>query len=416
MKDLRLVLLAAGKGVRMRPLTETRPKPLLPILDEPLICRHVRELTSRLQPGELVVVVSYMKEMIEDVVKRCYKGRVTVVDQGEERGTGDAVRVAMEVSGPAEYLVVYSDLLLTGKAYDVISRMRPYSVLTAEAAEPWNYGVVTVSGDKLVNIVEKPPKDKVSSNLVYSGALAVDYDFLELLKKVRPSPRGEIEVTDALNELAGLADVSVARIGPGDWLDVGRPWDYLLANRLALRDALAQGRTGVRGEVHSTAVVEGEVIVEEGAEVGPYTVIEGPVYIGPGVKVGPSSHIRPETVLLSGSKVGYAVEVKASVLMEGAKAPHFNYVGDSVIGERVNLGAGTITANLRFDHRSIKVNVKGERVDTGLTKLGAIMGGYSQTGINVSLMPGVKVGSYAVIYPGCVVHRDVEEREVYKCS
>jgi len=160
----------------------------------------------------------------------------------------------------------------------------------------------------------------------------------------------------------------------------------------------------------------GPVIVEEGAEVGPYTVIEGPAYIGPGVKVGPLSHIRPETVLLRGSKVGYAVEVKASVLMEGARAPHFNYVGDSVIGEEVNLGAGTITANLRFDHRTVKMTVKGERVDTGLNKLGTIMGGYSQTGINVSLMPGVKVGAYAIIYPGCVVTRDVGKGETYKCA
>ena len=399
----------------MRPLTETRPKPLLPILDEPMICRHVRELTSRVQPDEVIVVVSYMKEMVSDAVKRCYGGKVTVVDQGEERGTGDAIRVAMEASGPSKYLIVYSDLFLSGRAYDVISKMRPYSVLTAEASEPWNYGVVTVKEGKFMRVVEKPPRDQVTSKLVYSGALAVDYEFLDFLRRLRPSPRGELEVTDALNELAGSFDVDVATINQKDWLDVGRPWDYLIANRLALRDAVARGGSKVRGEVHSTAIIDDGVIVEEGAEVGPYTVIEGPAYIGPGAKVGPSSHIRPETVLMAGSKVGYAVEVKASVLMEKARAPHFNYVGDSVIGEDVNLGAGTITANLRFDHRTIKVEVKGERVDTGLTKLGAIMGGHSQTGINVSLMPGVKVGSYAVIYPGCVVYRDVGEREVYKC-
>ncbi len=399
----------------MRPLTETRPKPLLPVLGEPMICRHVRELATRVQPDEVIVVVSYLKDAMEEAVRRCYEGRVTIVDQGEERGTGDAIRVAIEASGPSKYLIVYSDLFLSGRAYDVISKMRPYTVLTAEASEPWNYGVVTVRDGRLLRVVEKPPREQVSSNLVYSGALAVEYEFLDFLRKIKPSPRGELEVTDALNELAGKADVNIATIGQEDWLDVGRPWDYLLANRLALRDAVARGGARVRGEVHSTAFMGEGVIVEEGAEVGPYTVIEGPAYIGPGVRVGPSSHIRPETILLSGSKVGYAVEVKASVLMENARAPHFNYVGDSVIGEDVNLGAGTITANLRFDHGTIKVEVKGERVDTGLTKLGAIMGGHSQTGINVSLMPGVKVGSYAVIFPGCVVYRDVREREVYRC-
>ncbi len=101
--------------------------------------------------------------------------------------------------------------------------------------------------------------------------------------------------------------------------------------------------------------------------------------------------------------------------MEHARAPHLNYVGDSIIGEHVNLGAGTITANLRFDDKTIRVTLKGKRVDSGRRKLGAIMGGYSKTGINVSLMPGVKVGSHAVIYPGCVVYRDVEPGGVYRC-
>jgi bifunctional UDP-N-acetylglucosamine pyrophosphorylase/glucosamine-1-phosphate N-acetyltransferase len=413
---MKLVLLAAGKGVRLQPLTDTRPKPVLPILGEPMICRHVRELTQRVSIEELIVVVSYMKEKVQEALSTCFKGKATLVDQGIERGTGDAIRAALKAGGPGKYLIVYSDLYLSRRAYEVISTMKPYAVLTAEALEPWNYGVVSFKDDKLVRVVEKPPKEQVKSNLVYSGALSVDYDFLEYLEKLTPSPRGEFEVTDALNELAANADVNVVRIGLHDWLDVGRPWEYLVANRMALRDEVEGRGSSVKGEVHSTAVMTGPVIVEEGAEVGPYTVIEGPAYIGPGVKVGPLSHIRPETVLLRGSKVGYAVEVKASVLMEGARAPHFNYVGDSVIGEEVNLGAGTITANLRFDHRTVKMTVKGERVDTGLNKLGAIMGGYSQTGINVSLMPGVKVGAYAIIYPGCVVTRDVGKGETYKCA
>ena len=104
------------------------------------------------------------------------------------------------------------------------------------------------------------------------------------------------------------------------------------------------------------------------------------------------------------------------MFFEDAKAPHLSYVGDSVLGEHVNLGAGTVTANLRFDRKTVKMNVKGRRVDTGRRKLGAIIGGHAQTGINVSLLPGVKIGSYAIVYPGCVVYRDVETRGVYKCG
>ncbi|MGC9210198.1 MAG: bifunctional sugar-1-phosphate nucleotidylyltransferase/acetyltransferase [Acidilobus sp.] len=415
MSSLRLVILAAGKGVRMQPLTDTRPKPSLPIINEPMICRHLRMLSARINPSEVIVVASYMKDQLKDTVVRCYEGKATIVDQGEERGTGDAIRVALETSGPGKYIIVYSDVFLTERAYEAVSRMKPYSVLAAESSEPWNYGVVNLRDGTITGIVEKPPRDKVTSNLVYAGALAVDYEFIEYLKALKPSPRGELEVTDALNELAKVTDVGVVRVGSEDWLDVGRPWDYLIANRLALSEMAGKADQKIKGEVHSTAVIEGPVIVEEGAEVGPFTVVEGPAYIGRGAKVGPSSHIRPETIIMEKAKVGYAVEVKASVLMEEARAPHFNYVGDSVIGEDVNLGAGTITANLRFDHKTVKMTVKGERVDTGLKKLGAVMGGHSQTGINVSLMPGVKVGAYAIIYPGCVVYRDVAKGEVYKC-
>ncbi|ADL19496.1 Putative nucleotidyl transferase [Acidilobus saccharovorans 345-15] len=412
---MKLVILAAGKGTRLQPLTETRPKPLLPILGEPLLCRHLRLFANHISPDEVIIVTSYMKDVISNAITKCAGNlnfKISFVDQGEERGTGDAIRVAMEFGGPGKYLIVYGDLFLSERAYDVISSMRPYTVLTAKAKEPWNYGVVKISEGKLTGVVEKPPKEEVKSDLVYSGALSVDYDFIEYLRRIRPSPRGEFEVTDAINVLASKNDVNTVSIDVDDWLDVGRPWDYLLANRRALRELKGQI---VKGEIHSTAVIEGPVYIGEGSEVAPYTVIEGPVYIGNNVKVGPSTHIRPETVLLDGSKAGYAVELKGSVLMEYARAPHFNYVGDSVIGEDVNLGAGTITANLRFDHNSIKMSVKDQLVDTGLQKLGAIMGGHSQTGINVSLMPGVKVGSYAIIYPGCVVRRDVKSREVFRC-
>jgi bifunctional UDP-N-acetylglucosamine pyrophosphorylase/glucosamine-1-phosphate N-acetyltransferase len=413
---MKLVILAAGEGTRLRPLTETRPKPLLPILGEPLVCRHLRKLSARVNPEEVLVVVSYMKEEIISAVDRCAKDlslKVKPVEQGSELGTGDAIKKALEAGGPGRYLIVYGDLFLTDRAYDVISTMKPYTILTAKASEPWNYGVVILRGGFVEKVVEKPPREEVTGNLVYSGALAVDYDFTRYLEALKPSPRGEFEVTDAINMLARNSSIETVAIDMEDWLDIGRPWEYLLANRRALQQEV-RGLI-IKGEVHSTAIVEGPAYIGERADVGPYAVIEGPAYIGDDAKVGPSTHIRPDTVLLRGAKAGYAVEVKASVLMEEARAPHFNYVGDSVIGEDVNLGAGTITANLRFDHATVKMRVKDAVIDTGINKLGAIMGGHSQTGINVSLMPGVKIGSYAIIYPGCVVKRDVSSKEVLKC-
>jgi bifunctional UDP-N-acetylglucosamine pyrophosphorylase/glucosamine-1-phosphate N-acetyltransferase len=151
----------------------------------------------------------------------------------------------------------------------------------------------------------------------------------------------------------------------------------------------------------------GPVHISEGARVRSGAYIEGPVVIGPGSDVGPNCYLRPSTSIGENVRVGNACEVKNSIVMDGTHVAHLSYVGDSIIGEGCNLGAGTITANIRFDKKNVRVNIKGKRIDSGLRKLGSIIGDDVQTGINVSLMPGVKVGSNSWIAPSLTVHEDV---------
>ena len=155
------------------------------------------------------------------------------------------------------------------------------------------------------------------------------------------------------------------------WMDVGRPWDLLKANEVLM----SRIKGSVKGTVEPGATLKGEVVVEEGATVRSGSYIDGPVYISQGCDIGPNCYIRPSTSLGMGVKVGASVEVKNSIIMAKTHVPHHNYVGDSVIGERCNLGAGTKIANLRFDNMPVKVTVSGEVIDTGLRKLGVIMGG-----------------------------------------
>jgi bifunctional UDP-N-acetylglucosamine pyrophosphorylase/glucosamine-1-phosphate N-acetyltransferase len=155
------------------------------------------------------------------------------------------------------------------------------------------------------------------------------------------------------------------------------------------------------------------VYIGEDSIIHSFSSLEGPVYIDSKVEVGPNARVRPFSVICNGSKIGFSVEVKESVLFENVKASHLAYIGDSVVCENVNLGAGTITANLRFDEKPVKMIVKDRLEDTGRVKLGAIIGGHVKTGVNVSIMPGVKIGSYSWILPGSVVHRDVPSKTVY---
>jgi len=406
--DRILVILAAGKGERLRPLTETKPKPLMPILGEPIICRHLRYAGHF---DRVIVVGSYMIDMLRVQASKCRDG-VEVIDQGRELGTGHALRVAMEYGGPGEYTIIYGDVFMSPMIYERLVKSRHPSILAGRVRNPWEYGVLIVDSGVLKGIVEKPKRGSEPSNLVFIGGLRVDYDELyRYLLGVRESPRGEFELTDAITAMAMDYDVNVIEVNEY-WIDIGRPWDLLRANRIALENEL---EPGILGDVSPHSVVEGPVYIGPGSRIGPHSVVEGPVYIGPNTVIGPNSHIREYTILLEGSKVGFSTQVKASILFEHAKAPHLNYVGDSIIGEHVNLGAGTITANLRFDGKTVKMSVKGRRVDTGMRKLGAIMGGYAKTGINVSILPGVKIGSYATIYPGCVVDRDVCSGERFIC-
>ncbi len=174
-------------------------------------------------------------------------------------------------------------------------------------------------------------------------------------------------------------------------LAVEFPWQAL-----AHLDAFGAGLTDAAdaGKVHPSAVVEGPLVMEEGAEVGPCAYLTGPVYLARGAKVGHGAYLRGPVILGPNAHVMHASEVKRSILLGGAKAPHFNYVGDSVVGHSVNLGAGVKLAN--FKTMGTEIRVAG--VATGLRKFGAALGDGVSIGCNAVLSPGTVVGPRSVIY------------------
>ncbi len=403
------VILAAGWGERLWPITSTRPKPLVPLPGgETLLTRLMRQLRG-LVDGFLVVVRG---DEFGDMVRRSVVSAgfsVYFAVQEEPRGTGDAARVGVEAlpRGVDEVLVVNGDLLVSDELLRAVAETGSPSLVGVPSDEPWNYGVLLEHNGCLSSIREKP-SDAPRGSLINTGVYLLPRNELEeALQGIRPSPRGELEITDAVTLLARRMCIRVVK-GSGFWLDIGRPWDLFEAYKLLWRERFGDSSQAVvEGEVESTAVIHGPVYVAEGAVIRSHSVVEGPAWIEG--EVGPFARIRPWSFLLRESRAATHTEVKASILMMRAKAPHLNYVGDSILGEDVNLGAGTITANLRFDHRSVKVNLKGKRIDTGRNKLGAIVGDRAQTGINVSLFPGVRIGAYSWINPGLVVDRDIAD-------
>ncbi|KYH39361.1 MAG: glucose-1-phosphate thymidylyltransferase [Candidatus Bathyarchaeota archaeon B23] len=405
---MKAVILAAGRGVRLRPFTLTRPKHLLPVGGRPLLewlLLRLREVGV----DEALIVVHHLGEMIRE---RLGDGsqlglRLAYREQGEVRGTGDAFRLAEEYVGDEEFIGLYGDLYLSSNALKrLLEAHRPGETTMAVVPvdDPTRFGVVTLEDDQVVDLVEKPKRGEEPSNLANAGLYIFTPQVFERLRALRPSVRGEYEVTDALRGMMADGEaVRAARLEAGDWVDIGYPWKLLEANERALGEL----EPSVEGRIEAGAHLQGPVRVEAGARIRAGAYIEGPVHIGPGADIGPNCYIRPHSSIGAEARIGNGCEVKNSIILPRTHIAHLSYIGDSVIGEGCNLGAGTITANLRFDKGRVRVEVEGVLIDSGRRKLGAFIGDEAQTGIGVNLMPGVKVGPRSWIAPGLTVYRDV---------
>jgi UDP-N-acetylglucosamine diphosphorylase/glucosamine-1-phosphate N-acetyltransferase len=264
-----------------------------------------------------------------------------------------------------------------------------------QVEEPSRFGVIEEHDGKMKRIIEKPKQPP--TNLINAGLFIFTPKIFDLIANTPRSARGEYEITDTLNMLAKQEDVHILRL-KDYWMDVGRPWDLLKANEILMSRQVRD----IRGTVEDGAILKGAVVVEEGALVKSGSYIEGPVYISKGCVIGPNCYIRSSTSLGEGVKIGASVEVKNSIIMAKTHVPHLNYVGDSIIGERCNLGAGTKVANLRFDNSNIKITLKGEVIDTDLRKLGVIMGDDVQTGIDSMIEPGTIIWERSIIGMGAL--------------
>jgi UDP-N-acetylglucosamine diphosphorylase/glucosamine-1-phosphate N-acetyltransferase len=394
---MQTVLLAAGQGTRMRPLTETVPKPMLPVADRPL-CAHTADAAVAAGASELVVVVGYEADAVREYFGETYRDvPVSFAVQDEQLGTAHAVRAASEHLEGA-FAVLNGDNLYDPASVAALFESAP-AVAAIEVDDPRNYGVLSTdeAGARVTDVVEKP--DDPPSTLANAGGYTFPGAAVEYLD-VEPSERGEYEITDVLDQVLETAHVTPVTLSR--WLDVGRPWELLAANEWKL-GALDRR---IDGEVRGDADIRGDVVVEAGATIEAGVVVEGPALVRSGATVGPNAYIRGATLVGESCHVGHGVEVKNSVLMAEAAVPHVSYVGDSLLGPGVNLGAGTQVANLRHDDADVKQTVKGDRVSTGRRKYGVVAGPNAKTGINTSLSPGVVLSAGATTKPGESVTRD----------
>lgn len=396
------VVLAAGEGKRMRPLTARRPKVMLPLANRPMM-EHLVLAAREAGISDFVFVVGYGEREI-----RRHFGDGSSLDinidyapQRHQHGTADAVRAARDLVGD-QFLVMNGDMILKREDIAGLSQKPAPCMSTCTTDHPQDFGVVLEEGGMIISLEEKSQQPQ--SNLINAGAYLFSSDIFSLIDQVQQSPRGELELTDALAEL--IAQKRLHSHTLSSWMDVGYPWDMLDANV-----TLMGGLDSVcKGTVEKDVYLNGTVIVDEGSVIKSGTYIEGPCIIGKNCRIGPHAFIRGATSIGDDCHVGHCTEIKNSIIMSGTKIPHFNYIGDSVIGSGCNFGAGTKLANLRHDHASVKVCGKNTR----RKKFGAVIGDGVQFGINCSINVGTMIGSNAQFGPHSYIHGCIGDNAIIR--
>ena len=393
---MKAVIMAAGKGERCYPLTLTKPKPLLKIVNKTILEHNLEQLKGFVD--EVIVVVGYKKEMIMNKVKKVYSGiKIKYVEQKKQLGTGNALMQA-EKFVKGRFILMNGDDLFSRE--DIKNCLRhKYCVLAKKVEDPERFGIVYLKNGFVKEIVEKSENPK--SNLANTGLYVFDKKIFDILNNINRTKRNEYEIPCAVNELAKNKNVYCEKVDDY-WLPITYPWNYLEANVFMVEK---MKKSQILGKIEPNVTIKGNVFVGEGTLIKAGTYIEGPAYIGNDCEIGPNAFIRKDTIIMD--MVRTRAEIVDSVLMEGVTAKHNCYIGHSVVGENVNIGAGTITADYRHDAKDNMTIVNGKKIDSKRRKLGAFIGDNVNTGIGTLIYPGRKIWPGLGTLPGEVVTKDI---------
>ncbi|MHA2243380.1 MAG: bifunctional sugar-1-phosphate nucleotidylyltransferase/acetyltransferase [Candidatus Hodarchaeales archaeon] len=400
------LVLTAGKGTRLYPLSKTIPKPLIPIAGRPLICHILDALIANVD--RVVIVIGHKADLVEETISQMdYPFEINWVNQQEQLGTGNAVRICEKYIDTSHFFMMYGDIFTSQRTIkDIISLGQSNDlsggILSAKKVNnPEKYGCLDIKKDYLVRILEKDPQPP--STFINAGVMVLPSTIFDSLASTPESNRGEIEVTEGINQLIKNGAYFSLYYIKDHWIDIGYPWNLLTANEVGMQKMQFPSKlpptTGV--------TIEGSLKLANSATLLPGTFIQGPVIIDENTTVGPNCYIRPGTYLGKNVRIGNAVEIKNSLILDNATIGHLTYLGDSIIGKGCNFGAGTKVANLKLDNDDIYMTIQGEKISTGRRKFGVLLGDNVKTGINVSLMPGITIGENSQIGAHTLVNQDV---------
>ena len=319
---MQAIILAAGEGVRVRPLTRSRPKAMIPVANRPII-EYVIDALTKNGIRDIVVVVGYRKEQ----VTRFLNGLglpIEVVVQEKQLGTAHALQCA-ESKIKGDFLVLPGDNYIDPQSIARIKDL-PNAILVKEHPNPSNFGVVLLNNGMVTDIVEKP--EHSPSFMVSTGIYCLKKNFFSHI-------RGP-DITDAISGMIRAGE-HIQAVPADDWQDAIFAWDLLKMNRRLLK-SLPMAREGTASR---QTIIQGPVSIGKGTTIGPNTVITGPVVIGNDCTIGPNTVIMPNTSIGSRVRLDPFTLMGDAIIMDDTIIGSHSRIIDTIIGERCNLADHT---------------------------------------------------------------------------
>ena len=379
------VVLAAGEGTRLRPLTQNRPKPMLPAGNRPIL-EHVLDALVDAGMERLVLVVGYRRERVQEHFGPSYRDvPLTYVRQDKQLGSGHALLQARDaVDGRT--IVVNGDRLIEHDSVTAVAETFDEGAADAALAvierhDASKYGVVSLHDRDVADIVEKP--DSGEYRLINAGIYAFGDDIFEAIEATRRDD-GELALTETIARLVDSGRVRGVHID-GLWVDATYPWDLLEVATEVLE----------RGRVPEPAVEEG-VWVDDDAMVHEDATLRPPVVVGPDCEIGPGAVVGPTVALGRNGTVGANATIERAVVDSDGRIGHGSTLVDTVFGQDVHVGTGVVVPGGPGDVR-VENRIFEEQ------QLGAVFADRVRAGGAVTVDPGTLVGSDASIGTGATV-------------